>query len=146
MGHAGEDIPKYNIKKGDNVLEVHIPAGDNLSMEECKLSFAKARIFFKKHFPDFDFKYLTCHSWLLDSELTKYLPEGSNIIAFGNLFDRVDTNESYAIIRYLFRWDTTPENLPYAVANSSFAEKVKRAVMKGERFREMLGILKEDEL
>lgn len=146
MGHAEEDVPKYNIKKGDNVLEVHIPAGDKLSMEECKLSFAKAHVFFKKHFPDFDFKYLTCHSWLLDSGLDKYLPENSNILTFGNLFDRVDSNESYAIIRYLFRWDTTPINLPYAVANSSLAEKVKRAVMKGERFREILGILKEDEL
>lgn len=146
MGVSPHDVPKYNIQKGDNVLEVHIPAGDKLTPEECNLSFAKSRDFFKKHFPNFEFKYITCHSWLLDSELDKYLPENSNILTFGNYFDRVETNESYAIIKYLFRWDTTPENLPYAVANTSFAEKIKRAVMKGEHFREMLGILKEDEL
>ena len=146
MGHAECDIPKYNIKKGDNVLEVHIPEGSKLSPEECKLSFANSRTFFKKHFPDFEFKHITCHSWLLDSELDKYLPECSNILRFGNLFDRVKVNESYALIRYLFRWDTTPENIAYAVPNSSFAEKVKRAVMHGETFREMLGILKEEEL
>ena len=146
MGVSHSDVPKYNIKKGDNVLEVHIPAGDRLLPEECKLSFAKARIFFKKHFPEFEFKYITCHSWLLDDELKKYLPEGSNILAFGNMFDKISEDEGYALIRYLFRWDTNPENLPYAVANSSLAEKVKRAVMKGEKFHETLGILKEDEL
>ena len=146
MGTAEQDIHEYNIKKGDNVLEVHIPEGSRLTPEECKLSFAKARIFFKIYFPDFKFDYITCHSWLLDSELSEYLPEDSNILKFGNLFDRVATNESYAIIRYLFRWDTTPENIRYAYPNTSFAEKVKRAVMRGERFREALGILKEGEL
>ena len=135
-----------HVKKGDNVLEVHIPAGEKLSLEECKLSFAKARDFFKKYFPDFDFKYITCHSWLLDDELKKYLPENSNILAFGDLFDKFDADESSALIRYLFRWDTNPENLPYAVANTSFAEKVKKAVMKGEKFHETLGVLKENEL
>ena len=146
MGHAECDVPKYNIKKGDSVLEVHIPEGGKLSPDECKLSFANSRIFFDRYFPNFEFKYITCHSWLLDSELDRYLPEGSNIIKFGDLFDRVDKNESFALIRYLFRWDTTPENIAYAVPNSSFAEKVRRAVMRGEKFREMLGILKEDEL
>ena len=141
MKHLLPHVPKY-FKTN---LHTHSTISDGkLSPEECKLSFAKARDFFDKYFPDFKFERITCHSWLLDSELDKYLPEESNILAFGNLFDRVQTNESYAIIRYLFRWDITPDNIAYAVANSSLAEKVKREVMRGVKFREMLGILKEE--
>ena len=142
MGIAEKDIPEFEIQQGENVIEVHIPEGGKLSYDECQSSFALARAFFSKYFPDFSYRYFTCHSWLLDENLKKYLPTESNILRFGNMFARVANDESNAILRYLFRWDTTEENLSYAVCNSAFAEKIKRAVLKGERFFETLGIMK----
>lgn len=136
------DIPEFGIKKGDNVIEVHIPAGEKLDTDECRKSIAAAREFFKQYYPNYKYSYFICHSWLLDETLKKYLPKESNILAFGDLFNRVIEEDSNALLRYIFRWDTTEENLPHAVCNSSFSERVKKAVMKGETFHETIGVIK----
>lgn len=136
------DIPKYGIKNGDPVLEVHIPAGEKLTPEECRRSFEMAEEFFAKYFPDFKYDYITCHSWLLDSELKALLPEDSNILAFARLFDVVDEEESYAALRYVFPWDTDKSNVKDAVTFGSFSEKVKRHVLKGGVFHESMGVIK----
>ena len=142
MAGSEHNIPKYNIKKGDNVIEVHIPEGEKLSPEECQRSLTLARRFFAEYFPGYEYTVFTCHSWLLDDTLKMYLPEESNIIRFGNMFDKVESEASTALIRYIFRWDTTPENLKYAVTYSGFSERIKAAVLSGEVFHETLGIIK----
>ena len=142
MAGSEHDIPKYNIKKGDNVIEVHIPEGDKLSPEECERSFTLAREFFAEHFPSYEYTVFTCHSWLLDDTLKNYLPGTSNIIRFGDRFDKVEDDESLALIRYIFRWDTKPEGIRHAVTYSAFSERIKKAVMSGEKFHETVGVIK----
>lgn len=141
MGKAECDMPKYGVKKGDNIMEVHIPEGDKLTAENCAKSFALAREFFKKHFPDFEYTVFTCHSWLLDNTLKNYLPEDSGIVKFGDMFDKVKNDESYALIKYLFEWDTTPLNVKYRYPTSSLAAKIQKAVLSGQRFYETLGVI-----
>ena len=136
------DIPKYGIKSGDPVMEVHIPAGEKLSPEECRKSFEMAKEFFAKYFPEHKYEYFTCHSWLLDSVLNEILPENSNILAFKSLFDVVDEEESYAVLRYVFPWNTDESNVKDAVTFSAFSEKVKRHVLSGGVFHESLGVTK----
>ena len=142
MGKAEHDIPKYGIKKGDGVMEVHIPEGEKLTRESCEESFALASEFFKKYFPDFEYTVFTCHSWLLDDTLKNYLPENSGIVRFGDMFDKVASDESYALIKYLFEWDTTPLNVKYRYPTSSLAAKVQKAILAGEKFYETLGVIK----
>ncbi len=67
---------------GDPVLAVHIPADGKLDHEQCRASYLAALEFFPAHFPEIPFDAFTCHSWLLDPELRKILPESSNIIMF----------------------------------------------------------------
>ena len=141
IGEAEHDIPKYGVKRGDPVVEVHIPEGERLTTESCRESLGLARAFFKKHFPEYDYKCFTCHSWLLDEELKKYLPENSGIIAFGDMFDIVDRDESWDLIKYLFAWDTTPLNLKYRHPTSSLAAKIQKAVLSGEKFYSSLGVI-----
>lgn len=133
---------EFNLKKGDKVIEVHIPEGEKLSVEECEKSFALARKFFKTYFPEHEYQYFLCHSWLLDESLKNYVNGESNILKFANLFEIIEKEKSNAIIRYLFTWDTTTINLPTKVSISSFADKVKKAVLKGETFYESVGIIK----
>jgi hypothetical protein len=121
---------------------VHIPEGERLSPEECDNSFKLARAFFEKYFPEFEYTVFTCHSWLLDDTLKNYLPGTSNIIRFGDRFDKVEDDESLALIRYIFRWDTTPEGIKHAVTYSAFSERIKKAVMSGEKFHETVGVIK----
>lgn len=142
MGDAEEDIPQEGIVKGDPVLEVHIPFGPKLTPEDAKASFALARKFFARYFPDYDYRCFTCHSWLLDEKLKAYLPAESNILRFAALFEAVHSDDSNALLRFIFRWDTNEENLSRAVANTAFAAKIQKAVMDGEQFHEVLGIVR----
>ena len=41
FGEAICDLAEKNIKKGDNVIEVHIPAAGHLLKSECEKSFEK---------------------------------------------------------------------------------------------------------
>lgn len=141
MGECEADAPKYGLKKGDPVIEIHIPAGGPITPEECAASMAKAREFFPKYFPDFEYKCFTCHSWLLDSVLTELLPESSNILRFREMFDVIHEDESNAILRYVFKWNTNVRNVKDAAAATPFAEKVKRRAMKGGVFHESFGVI-----
>ena len=142
LGEAEEDIPEFKVYKGDNVIEIHIPAEGKLDTEECKKSIEAAKPFFEKYFPEHKYSIFTCHSWLLDRDLSEFLPETSNIIKFGNLFTRVKDYDSNALIRYTFRWDTNELNLKYAYSGSAFSEKIKAAVLHGRVFHETLGAIK----
>lgn len=142
FGKIGFDIPEHGVKLGDNVIEIHIPRGGKLSPEECSKSLDIAKEFFAKHFPDYDYRCFTCHSWLLDETLKKYLPENSNILLFADMFTKVSTEKSSAILKYIFRWDATPENLPYMAADSVLAQKIKSACLNGETFYATTGIIK----
>ena len=134
------DIENYGIKRGDNVLAVHIAEVGPLNIEDCLESFENAKEFFKSYFPEYDYKCFTCHSWLLDGGLKNHLKEGSNILRFAELFDKVKEDKSDALLKYIFRWDATRENLENMKIKSSFAAKIFDAISRGEAFYEVLGV------
>ena len=141
FGSAEEDIEKYSVKKGELVVEVHIPEGGKLLIEDCKRSLDLAREFFAKYFPEKPFKVFTCSSWLLDKTLEKYLAPSSNVLNFAILFERVSSKPSNAIIKYVLGWGVTLETLP-SVSATGFPERIKQAVLNGETFYETLGVIK----
>ncbi|MBQ7780322.1 MAG: amidohydrolase family protein [Clostridia bacterium] len=141
MGEADHDIPKYGIKNGDNVLEIHIPEGGKLTTAACEESISRAKEFFAKYFPKFEYTVFTCHSWLLDDTLKEFLLDESGIIRFGNMFDKVGEDESSALIRYLFTWNTTELNLKYQLPRSSLAKTVQKEMANGKKFHETLGVI-----
>lgn len=142
MGQAGCDIPGRSVKAGDSVLEIHIPEGAPLSREACLQSVETAKGFFKEYFPEFEYKCFTCHSWLLDASLEKFLKPESNILQFGRMFEAVRIEKSDAILRYIFSWDTTRNSLERAVPYNSFTEAVKQHAMRGGELYEVLGVLR----
>ncbi len=142
FGCCEENLPDYDLKKGDPVIEVHIPAGEPLTVEACQESFAMARDFFAKYYPDYAYQYFTCHSWLLDPTLQELLDENSNIIRFQKMFVNVGSDASNAILRYVFKWNTHARNLKYAPVLSSFAATVKKAFFSGTEFHQSFGLLK----
>jgi GNAT superfamily N-acetyltransferase len=141
MAGAECDIPEYNVKKGDNIIEVHITKGDKLTADAVGDSVKRAKEFFARYFPEYKYACFTCHSWLLDEKLKEYLSPDSNIVKFGDMFDRIAQYDSNALLRYLCRWDTNELNLRYAYSSSSFAEKIKAAVLRGRVFHETIGII-----
>ncbi|MBQ7363302.1 MAG: DUF5596 domain-containing protein [Clostridia bacterium] len=139
LGKLKEGIAEIGTMAGDEVLDIHIPAVGKLDIEECKRSLELAKQFFPKYFPDFNFKCFVCHSWLLDDTLKKYLPKNSNIIRFGDMFTKTAVDDSNALIRYMFEWDTTVDNLPSRTPKSAAAAKIKEAILSGEQFHVTLG-------
>lgn len=74
------------VKQGDNVLALHIPASGSLNILSCNESFKNAVDFFKKYYPEFNYSVFTCGSWLLDNQYSEYLSQNSNIRKFAEEF------------------------------------------------------------
>ena len=142
MGVAGKDFDEYGISKGDNVIEVHIPKGSDLSAESFKKSIEMAKNFFEKYYPGYKYEYFTCHSWLMDPTLKEFLKPESKIMQFQSMFKIIAKDKHDSILRYTFKWNTTKETLESAHPTSSFAEKVKKHVLSGGDFYEGYGIIK----
>lgn len=136
------DYKTANVGKGEKLIGIHIPASGPLDVTECQKSVEYARSFYSEFFPEYEYKIFNCHSWLLDGKLKSILDEKSNILKFRDMFEIISEEESYAIVKYVFTWDTTRENILEKEAVSSFAKKVKDAILSGETFHETIGIIK----
>ena len=141
MAELPHDLEGTEFRQGDKVIEVHIPEGGGLTPEACDASFAMAKEFFTKFYPEFDYCCFTCHSWLLDDTLCKFIKPESNMIQFQNRFQVVSKEKSDAILRYTFAWNTTRSSLKNRVATSSFAQKVKEHALSGGEFYEAEGYI-----
>lgn len=127
-------FPKRGIKKGDTVIDTHIPAEGPLDIEACKKSFDFAREFFAEFYPDYKWDVFTCHSWLLGNDLTEVLSENSNILKFQNMFTIDEQFESDAILSYTFQWKIKRDGLGNVEPTSSFAKRVKEKALSGGVF------------
>jgi len=68
------------LRSGDTILDLHIPAGGNLSLEACADSFRSAPVFFKRYFPGPEPKAITCYSWIFSPLLEEFLPPDANLV------------------------------------------------------------------
>ncbi|MFJ8543144.1 acyltransferase domain-containing protein [Streptomyces sp. NPDC093586] len=79
---------------GEPCLHLHIPGSRGpLTPTACDRSLARAREFFRRHFPEEPYRAATCHSWLLDPQLKRYLAPDSRILLFQERFQVVRDTE-----------------------------------------------------
>lgn len=84
---GSEDAAGLDVGPGSPCLNLHIPDFHGpLTPVAVERSLALAREFFARRFPEERYRVVTCHSWLLDTQLRKYLPEDSNIVRFQGRF------------------------------------------------------------
>lgn len=88
-----EDYPAFGLKKGDTVVNMHIPSRGKLPHEAVTDSYKRAYDFYPQYRRD-GVLPLFCHSWLLYPRHEEFLPEGSNILAFQRDFDITRWGES----------------------------------------------------
>ena len=92
------------FREGDPAIGIHIPESGPLTPESCEDSYAQARTFFARHFPETSLHLGICTSWLLDPQLADYLAPESNIIQFQRRFTLV--GEGYDgdadVLRFVF--------------------------------------------
>lgn len=78
---------KLPFSYGDSLIYIHIPEGEKLERSKCVDSLARADSFFATYFPDYQYSFYFCESWLLYEGNKAFMAEGSNIVAFMSLFD-----------------------------------------------------------
>lgn len=70
------------LTKGDDTLDMHIPAGGGMTPQRCADSMRRAVMFFRTLFPDRPFASITCSSWIFNTQLDGILPPEANLVAF----------------------------------------------------------------
>lgn len=129
------DYSTLSLKKGDPIIEVHIPQGEPLLKKDCEASITWAKEFFKSYFPEYEYNCFTCHSWLLDYEIKGFLRPESNIIEFQNMFDIIGYDESNQAMKYLF--DINPDK----TSQSFLQKKILEHTTSGGKLHEGYGII-----
>ena len=95
---------------GGHVISVHIPETGPLRPEDVDDSFARARDFFGRYFPEAPAHALQCNSWLLDPQLAQVVKPESNLASFQRRWRLVgEPREADAsIIYFVFRRRARP--------------------------------------
>ena len=135
------DIPEINVRKDDDILEIHIPSGKPLLECEVINSIKNAKDFFLMYFPEQDYKCFTCYSWLLDDTLNGFLREDSNILKFQRMFKLVCKDESIDVLRHTINMAITEENFTQYKPNNAFTERVMNHLKSGGKFYTSLGYI-----
>lgn len=141
MNTLPEDIESKGLKKGEPIIEIHIPERGPLKPEECKKSLDMAKDFFAKYYPDYDYRCFTCDSWLLGSDPEEIVSPESNIGRFIRMFEIVHRHPHDSIVQYLFKWNTRWETVGNFEAKSSLAKEIQRRALNGKHFDEGFGII-----
>lgn len=143
IGESYKDVPEVNLSKGDNVLDIHIPARGPLTQEECIVSLRAAKKFFKTYFPEFEYEHLMCYSWLLGDNLEGMLKPDSNIMKFKSLFNVHSQKESDGIISFAIGWKKTREEVKKMEFSQRFQNEIKNRVLREEKFYAGFGTIKD---
>ncbi|MGI6200292.1 MAG: acyltransferase domain-containing protein [Christensenellales bacterium] len=74
------------VRRGDVVMDIHVPSGIPLTVADCAASFQRADAFFAAHFPETPWEIFFGQSWILSPQLDQVLPERSNLARFQRQF------------------------------------------------------------
>ena len=135
------------LTTGDLILDTHIPAGGNFNVQSCGESLNYAIKFFAKHFPEKTFKGLACHSWFLDNQYEKILPENSNIIKFQRELYLYPINEGGEDSYWrIFGENGMKGGIKKAPRNNSMQKAVAEFIEKGGKLRAGGGFFLKDDI
>ena len=116
------------LKRGTEVLNVHIPAGEPLDHEKCLESFKMAEHFFEE---DGKTHIYMCDSWLLSPRLKEVLGVESNILKFQNMFEIVKIYETYPQAEQRVFLDVEKDKQQYP-EDTSLRKKLKQYLIEGK--------------
>ncbi|GAA3086948.1 hypothetical protein JOF29_008239 [Kribbella aluminosa] len=90
---------------GEAVLGLHIPEG-RLTPDSVDAALDRARAFFRTHYPEEDYRFATCVSWVLDPQLTGYLAADTNLVRFQQRFTLLPAaakDDRATVVEFLFK-------------------------------------------
>lgn len=126
-----------NLKKGDPILNVHIPRGGKLEQEACLDSFERAGRFFPEVL-GYEFAAFGCFTWMFDPAFEQLLPPDSNILKFQRMFSLFPGEEAYWGLDYVFV-NITKENIGEAPKDTYFRKKLVEHLLSGGKMHSGAG-------
>lgn len=127
--------------RGEAIVSLHIPTDVDLRPEVLRPSLKEGLEEFYRLFPAYRGKPVYCHSWLLSPMLKDFLPEGSHILRFQELFTVTqDTVPGKDVLLWVFKNPKLPpEDYP---EDTSLQRKLKAFFLDGGQFLEGAGFLR----
>ena len=126
--------------RGDDVLSVHIRAGEPLAEEICEESYRKANEIFSKCYPEIKFKAFFCASWMMNKRLKLLLGRETNVTRFADKYVTYPLKSSgQGVFGFVFNVESssTISELP---ENNSIQRAIKKYIIEGNHFYEYGGI------
>lgn len=132
------------VPSGEYVIEVHIPQGEPLDIDECMKSFEMAKPFFARLYPDKPAEYFVCGSWLLSPDIPNVTDENSNICRFMRLWTQLphDGDKGAQTIERVFGFTFDPADIASAPENTSLQRRVKAHILAGGMVESSFGCIK----
>ncbi len=126
------DYSHLPFDAGEPVVYIHIPQGEKLVYEDCVDSIHKAERFLQTFFPDYQYRYFFCESWLLFEGNAAFMRRDSNILRFASLFDHAfsECDDKQAIGRIFGARKMNPEDYP---ENTSLQKAAKAYLLAGHK-------------
>ena len=141
FGKSIRDSADGYFKKDEDIIEIHIPRGESLDIEECHASIAMAKEFFARNFPTYKYRFITCNTWMLGDTTLAMLSPDSNIAKFAAMFTMVSFNTGDGLLPFVFGWGAKREDIEKYPATTSLQKKAKAAIERGEELRTGYGYI-----
>ena len=123
------------LQQGDLVLDMHIPTGGAMHLNDCADSFRKGVAFFKHFFPEKPIKAICCNnSWIFNNQLQEITLSSDNLASFQRelyLFPIKSSVDS----GLWFIFQQTPLDLNTAPRRTSLQRAVADYILSGHTWR-----------
>lgn len=131
------------VEPGDVTVSVHISPGEPMALEACIESFAQAKRFFEKYFPNEKPALFTCDTWLLDPQLSSFLKPSSNIVEFQKRFFLLPnlTDAEFVAVRTIFGAAALSTGFESVEHKSSLQKGAAAFMRKGGKLRHGYGFI-----
>lgn len=128
------------LEHGDNVISIHIPSETDFTPQSVDKSLDEARRFFKKYFPEYEYRAFMCASWLMSPALCDILKPGSNIVSFNKRFMKfTNLSQGEGAISFVFLQNPKTADISALPENTSLERAIKNYYMSGKVIYEMTG-------
>jgi hypothetical protein len=144
VNYSGQDLlldGAVVLRSGEPILSVHIPGDARLGGENCHASYEQAKTFFARFYPEFLYKEIYTHTWLLSPALRELLPPESNIMNFQKDYAicRVVEKDNGYIVWVYKNPKLSPEDFPEKTA---LQRAIKRHVLRGGWIGSAAGVVR----
>lgn len=139
------DYSKLPFDYGENLIYIHIPQGEKLFYPDCVNSIKWAKDFFADLFPEYNYTYFFCESWLLFEDNWMFMMPNCNILQFQSLFNIAYnvTNDHQAIERIFGKRHLVKSLYPN---RTSLQKATVDFIKHGGKLGEGIGIIHKDEI